>query len=225
VALAVFVGIAPAPPVGEGPPVGFRSVLDGIRFLRGSLVTTVFAIDLLAMIFGMPRALFPALSVRLGGGPTLYGLLLSSIAVGAVTASLLSGWTSRVRHQGRAILAAVAVWGVAIALAGTMRSAALVLVFFAIGGAADVISGVFRSTIAADLTPDPLRGRVSGVELAVYAGGPVLGDVEAGVVGGLISVPFAIVTGGLACVAAAAAFAAFAPRLTHYVRATPVASP
>jgi MFS family permease len=225
VALVVFLGIAPARPVGDGPPVGFRSVLDGIRFLRGSLVMSVFALDLLAMIFGMPRALFPALAVRLGGGPTLYGLLLSSIAVGAVLASVFSGWTSRVRHQGRAILAGVAVWGAAIAVAGSVKAPALVLVFFAVGGAADVVSGVFRSTIAADLTPDALRGRVSGVELAVYAGGPVLGDVEAGVVGGLISVPFAIVSGGLACIAAAAAFAMFVPRLTHYVRATRVASP
>jgi MFS family permease len=225
VALVVFLGIAPAPPIGEGPPVGIRSVLDGIRFLRGSLVMSVFALDLLAMIFGMPRALFPALTDRLGGGPTLYGLLLSSIAVGAVLASVFSGWTSRVQHQGRAILVAVAVWGGAIAVAGTVRSVALVLIFFAVGGAADVVSGVFRSTIAADLTPDALRGRVSGVELAVYAGGPVLGDVEAGVVGGLISVPFAIISGGLACIAAAGAFALFVPRLTHYVRASPVATP
>ncbi len=220
-AIVVFRGLAPAPPVGDDGPVGVRSILDGIRFLRGSLVMNVFAIDLLAMVFGMPKALFPALAERLGGGPTLYGLLVSSIAAGAVLGALFSGWTARVRHQGRAILVGVAIWGAAIAAAGLVRNAAVVLALFAVAGAADLVSGVFRSTIAADLTPDALRGRVSGVELAVYAGGPALGDVEAGIVGGLISVPFAIVSGGLACVVAAVLFAAGAPRLTRYVRASP----
>ena len=101
VALAVFANIAPAPPVVE--PTGDRtsSVLEGLRFLRGqSVIMSVFGIDLLAMIFGMPRALFPALAEELGGGATLYGLLLSSVAAGAFVASLLSGWTGRVRHQG-----------------------------------------------------------------------------------------------------------------------------
>ena len=216
IAFVVYAGLAPAPPVGASPAIGVSSVLDGLRFLRGSLVMNIFAIDLLAMIFGMPKALFPALAERLGGGPALYGLLLSSIAAGAVLASLFSGWTGRVRRQGRAVLLAITVWGGAIAVAGLTTSVAVVLAFFAVAGAADMISGIFRSTIAAAVTPDELRGRVSGVEIAVYAGGPVLGDVEAGVVGGLISVPFAIVSGGLACVAAAAGFALFVPRLAHY---------
>jgi MFS family permease len=216
IAIVVYAGLAPAPPVGDNPSVGVASVLEGLRFLRGSLVMNIFAIDLLAMIFGMPKALFPALAERLGGGPALYGLLLSSIAAGAVLASLFSGWTGRVRRQGRAVLVAIAVWGGAIAVAGLTTTVAVVLGFFAVAGAADMISGIFRSTIAAAVTPDELRGRVSGVEIAVYAGGPVLGDVEAGVVGGLISVPFAIVSGGLACIAAAAGFALFVPRLAHY---------
>jgi hypothetical protein len=100
-----------------------------------------------------------------------------------------------------------------------------VLVGFAVAGGADMVSGVFRGTIAAALTPDDFRGRVSGVELAVYAGGPKLGDVEAGVVGGLISVPFAIVSGGLVCVAAAAVFAVAVPRLTNYTTRTGVTTP
>ncbi len=219
VALAIFAGVAPQPPVGEGTNIGLRSILEGIRFLRGSLVIQVFALDLLAMVFGMPKALFPALADRLGGGPTLYGLLLSSIAAGALLGSVFSGWTSRIRHQGRAILVGVAVWGAAIAAAGLVDTPAAVLALFAVAGGADVISGVFRGTIAADLTPDELRGRVSGVELAVYAGGPLLGDVEAGVVGGLVAVPFAIVSGGLACIVAAALFALFVPKLTSYERA------
>jgi MFS family permease len=169
-------------------------------------------------VFGMPRALLPALAVRLGGGPKLYGLLLGSIAAGAFVASLSSGWTSRVRREGRAVLCAVAVWGTAIAIAGLTRATILVLAMFAVAGGADMISGVYRSTIAAGVTPDEMRGRVSGVEIAVYAGGPVLGDVEAGVVGGLAGVPFAIVSGGVACIVAAAVFAARVRSFATYER-------
>ena len=223
-ALVAFAGLSPAPPVAGAPLASARSLLEGLRFLRGSLVTSIFGIDLLAMIFGMPRALFPALAQRLGGGPALYGLLLSSVACGAFAASLLSGWTGRVRRQGSAVLVAVAVWGAAIAVAGLLRTTGLVLFLLALAGGADMISGVYRSTIAAEVTPDSLRGRVSGVELAVYAGGPVLGDVEAGVVGGLAGVPVAIVSGGLACVTAAGLFAVFVPRLARYVRPPPSAA-
>ena len=215
VGFGVFAGIAPSPPLhapGERP-----TVLEGLRYLRGhSVVMSIFGIDFLAMVFGMPRALFPALAVRLHGGPQLYGLLLSSVAAGAFVASLLSGWTSRIDRQGRALVIAVSGWGAAIAVAGLTRHAVVVLAAFAV--AADMISGVFRSTIAADVTPDHLRGRVSGVELAVYAGGPVLGDVEAGVVGGLLGLPFAIVSGGVACIATAAAFALGVPGLAGHRR-------
>lgn len=218
-AAAIFAGIAAAPPVAGAGRASRASVLEGLRFLRGhSVVMSIFGIDLIAMVFGMPRALFPALAVRLGGGPELYGLLLSSVAAGAFVASLASGWTGRVQRQGRAVLRAVAVWGATIAAAGLTREPLLVMALFAAAGAADMISGVYRSTIAADVTPDDLRGRVSGVEFAVYAGGPVLGDVEAGVVGGLTSVPFAIVSGGLACIVGAALFAVAVPRLSRYER-------
>jgi MFS family permease len=218
VALAAFARMGPSPPVPGSRPASAGSLFEGVRFLRGSLVMSVFGIDLLAMIFGMPRALFPALTQRLGGGPSLYGLLLSSVACGAFVASLLSGWTGHVRRHGRAVLVAVAAWGAAIATAGLVHPTAVVLALFAVAGGADMTSGVFRSSIAAAVTPDELRGRVSGVEFAVYAGGPVLGDAEAGIVGGLAGVPFAIVSGGLACIASAGLFAAFAPRLTRYMR-------
>ena len=222
VALVAFAGIAPAPPIAVEGDMSTASFFGGLRFLRGhSVVVSVFAIDLVAMVFGMPRALFPALAVRLRGGPVLYGLLLSSVAAGAFVASLASGWTARVRQQGRALLVAVAAWGVAIAAAGLTHLPVLVLAMLACAGGADMISGVYRSTITAALTPDHLRGRVSGVELAVYAGGPVLGDIEAGVVGGLVSVPFAIVSGGAACVIGAAVFATRVRGLATYRRRPP----
>ena len=226
VALVAFVQLAPSPPVAGAPRASTGSILEGLRFLRGhSVVMSIFAIDLLAMVFGMPRALFPALSERLGGGAGLYGLLLSAVAAGAFLASISSGWTATIRHQGRAVIIAVAVWGAAIAVAGIVQEAIPVLLLLVVAGGADMISGVFRSTVAADVTPDELRGRVSGVEIAVYAGGPVLGDVEAGVVGGVFGVPFAIVSGGLACVAGAAAFAAFVPSFANYVRRPRVGEP
>ena len=219
VALVVFARLSPAPPVPGAPRASPASILVGLRFLRGHpVILSIFAIDLLAMVFGMPRALFPALSERLGGGATLYGLLLSAVAAGAFLASIGSGWTGRVRRQGRAVIVAVAVWGVAVAVAGLLRAPVPVLALLVVAGAADMISGVFRSAVAADVTPDELRGRVSGVEIAVYAGGPVLGDVEAGVVGGLLGVPFAIVSGGLACVVGAVAFAVLVPSFAGYVR-------
>jgi MFS family permease len=219
VALVVFGAIAPAPPVVATTGATAGSVLEGWRFLRGhSVIMSTFGIDVLAMVFGMPRSLFPALADRLHGGPALYGLLLTSVAAGAFLASLLSGWTVRVRRQGRAVLWAVAAWGVAIAVAGLVRTPVLVLAMLACAGAADMISGVYRSAITASVTPDELRGRISGVELAVYAGGPTVGDIEAGVVGGLVGVEFAIVSGGLACVIAAAVFAARVRSFADYVR-------
>lgn len=219
IALAAFARVSPSPPVPGAAGTSSTSLLGGLRFLRGhSVVMSVFAIDFLAMVFGMPRALFPALADQLGGGPVLYGLLLSSVAAGAFVASLGSGWTARVQHQGRALIAAVAIWGVSIAVAGLTRQPVVVLALFGCAGGADMISGVFRSTITANLTPDDLRGRVSGVEFAVYAGGPVVGDVEAGVVGGLAGVPFAIVSGGVACVIGAGLFAARVRGLATYQR-------
>ena len=219
VALITFAGLAPSPPVPGAARASRASVLEGLRFLRGhSIVMSIFGIDLLAMVFGMPRALFPALAEKLGGGPELYGLLLSAVAGGAFVASLASGWTGRIERQGRAVLLAVTAWGTAITVAGLTHVPWLALLMLACAGASDMISGVYRSTIAADVTPDDLRGRVSGVEIAVYAGGPVLGDVEAGVVGGLVGVQFAIVSGGLACIASAAVFAVAVPSFARYAR-------
>jgi MFS family permease len=217
IALVAFAGIAPSPPISGTAETAMAHLAAGLRFLRAHpVILSVFAIDLIAMVFGMPRALFPALSERLGGGPVLYGLLLSSVAAGAFVASLASGWTSRVRRQGRALLLAVVAWGVFIAAAGLTLQPVVVLVMFACAGGADMVSAVFRSSIAANLTPDDMRGRVSGVEFAVYAGGPVLGDVESGVVGGLAGVPFAIVSGGVACVIAAGVFATRVRGLAAY---------
>jgi MFS family permease len=220
-ALASYARLDPAPVAEGAPRASLASFLEGTRFLRGNtIMLSVFGIDLLAMVFGMPRALFPALAERLDGGPALYGMLHASIAAGALLVAITSGRWVRVHRQGTAVIVAVAAWGLAIATAGLVRSAVVVLVLFAIAGGADVISNVYRATISADVVPDDIRGRVNGVEFVVYGGGPALGDVEAGVVGGTLGVPFAIVSGGVICVVGAALFLVGVPTFARYTRPT-----
>ena len=168
------------------------------------------------MIFGMPAALFPALAEELGGGPSLLGLLYSAPWAGALVASLLSGWVGRVRRQGLGVCVAAGLWGAAIALVGLADSAWLALVFLAAAGAADFFSAVLRSTILLAATPDSMRGRLSGIELAQVAGAPALGNVEAGVVASLAGVRFSIVSGGIACIVGTVLVAALMPAFLRY---------
>jgi len=216
-ALFVFLQLSPSPPV-EGSAVASRaSVLEGVRFLRGhSVVMSVFGIDLLAMVFGMPRALFPALADRLGGGPGLYGLLLSSVAAGAFVASLGSGWTGRVRRHGRAVLWSVAVWGGAIAIAGLTRQPVLVLIALAVAGGADMISGVYRIAILQSAAPDAMRGRLAGVFLVVVAGGPRVGDVRAGGMASWLGLQQSVVVGGVLVIVLTVLVGVLVPRFAAY---------
>lgn len=177
-------------------------IREGLAFaFRDPLILSVFAIDLIAMIFGMPRAVFPALAERtFHMGAEGVGLLFAAPSVGALVAALSAGWVGRVRRQGAAVLIAVAVWGTAITLAGVvLPSLPLTLLFLALAGGADVFSAVFRGTMLQVATPDRLRGRVSALNLMVVTGGPRLGDVEAGLVAGVIGAPASVVVGGLAC--------------------------
>jgi MFS family permease len=207
--VAVFM-IAPqsAPSVlsGEAPArPGLRSTLEGLRFVRRTqVVQGAYVIDLNAMVFGMPRALFPALAATVfGGGATTVGLLYSAPGAGALLGALTSGWVGRVRRQGLAVIGAVLVWGVAVAGFGVTRWLPLALVLLAVAGWADVLSAVFRNTIIQFAGPDGMRGRLMGVQMAVVAGGPRLGDLEAGAVANAFGNTMSIVSGGLACVAGA----------------------
>jgi MFS family permease len=205
------------PPTGDVDRPGLRSVLDGLRFVRGQPVLLgIFLVDANAMIFGMPSALFPAWGKELGGGAETVGLLYSAPYAGALAASLLSGWIGHVRRQGLGVFVAAGLWGVAIALAGLSNAIWLVLLMLAAAGAADFISAVLRSTILLTATPDAMRGRLSGIELAQVAGAPMLGNVEAGVVASLTSVRFSIVSGGVACVAGTFLVALALPALLRY---------
>lgn len=196
------------------------AVREGLAFaFRKSTILSIFLIDLSAMIFGMPRAVFPALAIdtfHIGAGGL--GMLYAAPAVGALVGALTTGWVPRVRRQGLAIIIAVALWGVFIALAGlTLFSLALTLLLLALAGAADVVSAVFRGTMLLQETPDSLRGRVSALQIMVVTGGPRLGDVEAGLVAGVVGAPASIVVGGLACLVGTGAIAARFKAFRDYV--------
>lgn len=193
----------------ERPRAGWASVRQGFEFLRGKKnLQMTFYQDIVAMVFGMPRALFPAIAAQWYGGTTaeialVLGLLSAAPAAGALISGVLSGWLATVRWQGRAIVASIIVWGAAIAAFGLVRTLWIALVLLAIAGAADNVSAVFRSTILQAATPDEYRGRLQGVFTVVVAGGPRLGDVEAGTVAALGGETVSVVSGGLLCIAGA----------------------
>jgi MFS family permease len=220
--VAAAAAMSPQPPIGRedggGHPPVLRSIAEGLRFVRrNQALLGSFAIDLLAMTFGMPRALFAVLAVSVyGAGAEGTGLLYASVAAGATVAALTTGWLAHARRLGRIVIYAVAVWGGAIALAGLAGSIWAAAALLAVAGAADSVSAVCRSAINQDVTPDHLRGRMSSVFMLVVASGPRLGDVEAGTVAALAGVRFSVVSGGLACLAGVALVVFAFPALARY---------
>jgi MFS family permease len=219
VVLATWPIAAQPPTVAEGghEPIA-RSIAEGLRYVRGNrALMGSFALDLVAMTFGMPRALFAVLAVKVfHAGAAGTGLLYTSVAAGATIAGALTGWIRHARRLGRICIWAVCLWGVAIAFAGTMRSIWLAALLLAVAGAADSVSAVCRSTINQTVTPDVMRGRMSAVFGLVVTGGPRLGDIESGTVGGAGGVRFSVVSGGLACLVGVALVAVLCPSLVRY---------
>jgi MFS family permease len=206
---------------GETEPVhepALKSIRAGLRFVRKSqALTASFIIDLAAMTFGMPRALFPVLSLTVfHAGAQGTGFLFAAVSLGATIAALTTGWLEHARWLGRIVIGAVVVWGAAIAVAGLMNTIYPALIFFAIAGAADSVSAVCRSTISQSVTPDHMRGRMSSVFMLVVAGGPRLGDAESGTVAALTSPRVSVVSGGLACIVSAGIVALTLPGLARY---------
>jgi MFS family permease len=217
VAAARLPAIPPAPQAGRP---GLASIVEGLRYLRGrQAMEGAYLIDVNAMVFGMPRALFPALAVSVfhGGARTL-GYLYAAPAAGALIGALTTGWLARVHRQAWAVIVAVVVWGAAIVAFGLVHVLWAALALLAIAGWADVISAVLRSTILQTSASEEFRSRVSAVQIAVVTGGPRLGDLEAGAVATLVSTEFSIVSGGLACIAGAAALAGLLPGFRRYDR-------
>ena len=218
VALVLLFRMLPMVPEGGGTKADLRSIKEGLRYLRGQrAVQGAFLIDINAMVFGMPRALFPQLGTELyGGGAGTVGLLYAAPAAGAFIGAITTGWVGGVRKPGRAVLWAVTGWGAAIAAFGATSWLLLGLLVLAFAGAADVISAVFRGTILQLQVPDRLRGRLNALNIAVVTGGPRLGDLEAGVVATATTAQFSVVSGGLACIAGVALLARCRPELAAW---------
>jgi MFS family permease len=219
--LLASVSLRPMPPqAGERVSVGWSAVREGFAFLRGRRVLqSTFAIDIIAMVFGMPRALFPVLAMTQfqGSDAVVGGLLFAAPAVGAFVGAATTGWVGRVRHQGLAVIWAVVVWGAGITAFGLVGAHLwLGLLFLAIAGAADVISAVFRNTILQLTVPERLRGRLFGIHILVVAGGPRLGDLEAGLVATAFSPMASVVSGGLLCIVGAGLVAWLVPAFRTY---------
>ena len=189
-------------PAHDAARIGWRAPVDGVRFVLGRrLLVGIFAADLIAMILGLPLAVFPALALSVFRlGPTGLGLLYAAPGAGAVVASLLSGWVSRIERQGTAVIVAIVIWGAAIAAFGVLGDVLPIgLLLLALAGAADVFSAIFRNSILQLSIPDAMRGRMSAFNLIVVTGGPRLGDLEAGLAAYLVNPVFSVVSGGLGC--------------------------
>ncbi|HEV8241056.1 MAG TPA: MFS transporter [Thermoanaerobaculia bacterium] len=199
---AAAVASMKAMPAAEGAPVpGLAAVAEGLRYAwsRVELVGT-YVVDIVAMTFAMPMALFPAMATAWGGAAAA-GWLYSAMPIGALMVSLVSGRAGRVRRHGAAVVVAAALWGVAVVALGYSRGLLAAVVLLALAGAADMVSGVYRKTIWDQTIPVHLRGRLAGVEMISYMTGPLLGNARAGWVAGLVSPRFSIVSGGWMCVA------------------------
>jgi MFS family permease len=187
----------------------FRAIAEGFGYVRRHAVAqAVYLADLNANVFGLPRALFPAMALTVyHGGPRTLGLLYAAPGIGALVLATFAGWINHVTRRGRMVLLVIVVWGVAMASFGIVHLLWFGVIMLAIAGAMDMVSAVLRSTILQLAITDEFRSRISAIQMAVVTGGPRLGDAESGVVAGFTSTEFSIVSGGLACIVGVALLA------------------
>jgi MFS family permease len=209
-----FMRATPPPVAAERPSL--RSVGTGLRYAwsRPELLGT-YLVDINAMFFGMPQALFPFIADRLGG-PGVLGLIYAAPSAGALLGTLTSGWAGRVHRHGLAILLAAGGWGVAIVGFGLARTLWLALAMLIVAGFADMISALFRATVWNQTIPDHLRGRLAGIEMLSYSTGPLLGNLESGLAARALGLTGSVVSGGLLCVAGTALCAVVLPAFRRY---------
>jgi MFS family permease len=208
--------VGSVPPAEKAEKPSLAGLSQGVRYAlsRQDLLGT-YLIDLAAMFFAMPTALIPFWADQLKARWAL-GLLYAAGTVGSVLVLITSGWVSRYKLHGRAIIWAAIGWGGAIALAGLMHSVILVLLFLALAGASDEVSALFRATIWNQTIPDELRGRLAGIEMLSYSVGPLAGQLRAASIASVTSLTFSVTSGGLICVVAVVLLAGFLPKLRHY---------
>ena len=193
-----------------------RHIMDGMRYAasRRDLLGT-YAMDLIAMIFAFPYALFPFLAIELGA-PWALGLLYAASAIGGLAVTFTSGWVPRINRHGRAVVFGALLWGAGMALVGLTSSLWWVLLFLALAGAGDMISGIFRGLIWNQTIPDEMRGRMAGIEMLSYSIGPQLGQVRSSAAASLTNLRMSFVTGGVMCIAGVAIAACTMPSLWQY---------
>ncbi|HEX2286223.1 MAG TPA: MFS transporter, partial [Mycobacterium sp.] len=225
--------LSPMPPTNGANGARFGavlSILEGFRYLAGNHVVLMsFLVDLIAMILGMPRALFPQMAHESFGGPieggTTMALLAAAMSAGAVAGGVFSGWLPRIRRQGLAVVVAIVAWGLAMVGFGVVGGLAggtagtflwIALAFLAIGGAADMVSAAFRSTILQQAASDELRGRLQGVFTVVVAGGPRLADAVHGAAAAAVGTTVAAAGGGALVVVGVVIAALAVPAFVRY---------
>ena len=216
VSLALLARIKNVPPLTTRTAPSIESLMEGIRyaFSRRDLLGT-YVVDLAAMFLAMPMALFPFWADAIDA-PWALGLFYSSITAGAVIVTLLSGWMRNYPHHGKAVVMGALGWGVAIVIAGTTDSLAVVIASLIIAGAFDQVSAMFRSFIWNQSIPDELRGRLAGIEMLSYLLGPLGGQARAGGMAAMTSLRTSIIGGGLLCIGFVAAIAAMMPQFRNY---------
>jgi MFS family permease len=203
-------------PSGRKDESTLAALKSGFRyaFSRQELIGT-YLVDFIAMVFGMPTALFPAIAQSFGGAKVL-GLLYSAPAIGALVVSFFSGWAADVKRHGLAIAIAATLWGVAIIFFGFSTHLMWALFFLALAGGFDAISGIFRSIMWNQTIPNELRGRLAGIEMISYLSGPKLGDTEAGLVAAAFGITTSIVSGGVLCVIGVGICCFYLPKFWSY---------
>jgi MFS family permease len=209
-ALIASVMLAPIPPHEDAGRLSpWQSTREGLRYLRSrQALQGVYLIDINAMVFGLPRALFPAMAGSVfGGGTITLGFLYAAPGIGALIGAVTTGWVTNLRRQG---------WA-AIVVFGLVDTLWIAMVMLAIAGWADVISAVLRNTILQTTVPASFRSRMSSIQMAVVQGGPRLGDMESGAVATLTSIEFSVISGGLACIVGAAVISLLLPVFRHHV--------
>ena len=228
--LGAVVALPRLPVEGVAGTPGLRSVIDGLNFLRGHPVLLMsFLVDIIAMVFGMPRALFPEIAHSSFGGPDggglAFALLFAAIPAGAVLGGVFSGWVSRVERQGLAVIVAIVVWGLAMAGFGLVTGLAdgsggtllgMAVALLVVGGGADMVSSAFRNSMLMTAAEDAVRGRLQGVFIVVVAGGPRIADVAHGASAAMVGTAAAAAGGGVLAVVLTVAAALAVPAFVRY---------
>jgi MFS family permease len=217
-AFVALIAIAPVPPLGSIRRPGWNAIVAGLRYVRGvPAILGGFVIDLDAMIFGLPVALFPVLALDFFHvGAQGLGFLVSAPSAGAVLGVATSGWLPRVRYPGRVLILVVGFWGIAITLFGLTPIFPLALLCLAVAGASDALSAMIRNTINQMSSPDELRGRVSALHSMVVTSGPRMGDIEATSVAAATTAQISVVSGGVLCLLGLIAVVRLFPQLAKY---------